>query len=332
MTRNKRLDMTESPIFIVGCPRSGKTLLRNLLRSHPNIAISPESHFIPNFYKAFGNPSNEREAYQLAKRILSLHWVRKWGLSVEPSMFVHDRTFARVVSRIYQTFAQSRGKRRWGDETPSYIYELPLLFELFPHCKVLHVIRDARDVALDWLKHRTGPKNLFIAAHGWVQSVSKGCDTGATLGSETYLEVRYEELLINTVNTLRPICEFLNEPYHEALLQPTREPAISAVPMRPHRAEDDKIIRDNHLKWKNQMTRRQRILVDSIAGELLSKLSYETEGKTRHISIVEKAFWHSHHLLEMVLYTLRRGEKSRWILSHIKIRWAWISSQFKSTY
>ena len=138
--------------------------------------------------------------------------------------------------------------------------------------------------------------------------------------------------MTNTEMTLRQICKFLNEPYHEALLQPTREPVISAVPMRPNRAEDDKIIRDNHLKWKNQMTPRQRILVESIAEEWLTKLNYETEGKTRHISIVEKAFWHSHYFLEMVIYTLRRGDKRRWVLSHIKIRWAWISSQFKPTH
>lgn len=80
MIRKQKLDMTESPIFIVGCPRSGKTLLRNLLRSHRNIAIPPESHFIPKFYKAFGNPSNEREAYQLANRILSLEVLAKVGM------------------------------------------------------------------------------------------------------------------------------------------------------------------------------------------------------------------------------------------------------------
>jgi Sulfotransferase family len=69
-------DMADAPIFIVGCPRSGTNLLRDLLRSHPRLAFPGESHFIPEFYKGYGDPKNEREARRLGARILRVNWVR----------------------------------------------------------------------------------------------------------------------------------------------------------------------------------------------------------------------------------------------------------------
>lgn len=72
-------DIDKSPIFIVGCPRSGTGLIRNLLRSHPNLTFPGESHFIPGFFKTYGDPKSEGEARELAARILNLEWINSGG-------------------------------------------------------------------------------------------------------------------------------------------------------------------------------------------------------------------------------------------------------------
>jgi hypothetical protein len=88
--------MSDSPIFIVGCPRSGTNLLRDLLRSHPHLAFPDESHFIPEFYSGYGDPKNEHEARSLAARILNLHWVQAWRLELDLSLFANDRSYRRM--------------------------------------------------------------------------------------------------------------------------------------------------------------------------------------------------------------------------------------------
>ena len=68
------------PFFIVGSPRSGTGLLRDLVRAHPAIEIPSESHFIPAFFHGYRDPLSERTARTLARRILALRWVRAWRL------------------------------------------------------------------------------------------------------------------------------------------------------------------------------------------------------------------------------------------------------------
>jgi len=196
---------SDSPIFIVGCPRSGTALLRNLLRSHPHLAFPTESHFIPAYYRGYGDPRSAREARRLAESILRLYWVRIWKLSLRPGDFADCRSFREVVCRLFETFARQQGKRRWGDKTPHYVAQIPVLLELFPAAKILQIIRDGRDVALSWLKTRMEPRNLYTAARMWRELVRAGREAGARLPRETYLEVRYERLLAEPEQTMREV-------------------------------------------------------------------------------------------------------------------------------
>ena len=167
-------DIPLAPVFIVGCPRSGTTLLRNLLSSHPHLAFRGESHFIPSFLGRHGDPPDERAARKLATEILNLRWVRDWGLELVPGDFAAERSFSAIVARLYAEVVRVEGKRRWGDKTPQYVLEIPLLFRLFPDARVLHIIRDGRDVALSWLAVNFGPENVYTSALEWRKYVEAG--------------------------------------------------------------------------------------------------------------------------------------------------------------
>jgi len=109
--------MNPPPFFIVGCARSGTSLLRDLLRSHPRLSIPTESHFIPAFYHCYGNPQSAREAVVIARAILRLQYVREWRLPITEEMFSDCRTYAEIISEIYQAWADRDGEPRWGDKT-----------------------------------------------------------------------------------------------------------------------------------------------------------------------------------------------------------------------
>jgi hypothetical protein len=277
--------VTESPIFVVGCPRSGTGLLRDLLRSHPNIAFPSESHFIPAFYRGFGDPRSDRAARLLAARILRLGFVRRWGLSIDPSSLADCRSYSELISRIYDEVARQEGKRRWGDKTPRYVVEIPLLLQLFPAAKILHLYRDGRDVALSFFAVGSGPADVYAAATTWRRCVRIGRRDGRAR-PDSYMELPYEALVRDPEPTMRRVCEFLGEDFSEAVLRPSRGPRSWRRPMigrgspTPRVAETE-IVSMNAGRWKREMSESDRSLFEWVAGDLLRELGYETEGLAR---------------------------------------------------
>ncbi|HEX8122785.1 MAG TPA: sulfotransferase [Solirubrobacteraceae bacterium] len=251
-----------APVFVVGCPRSGTGLLRDLLRSHPNLAFTGESHYIPLYYRAYGDPRSDREAVALARRILRVRWVEAWGVGRDPRSFAHHRSFATLVDDLNTTYAASAGRPRWGDKTPQYVAAMPTLRELFPAARFVHIIRDGRDVAQSLLRRPFGPANPFTAGRYWRTMVQAGRRDGATLG-EAYTEVRYEELLAEPERVLRAVIEFVGEPWSDAVLLP-----VTGRPVDPARAAS----------WRSGMPPADRALVESAAGDLLAALGYEAAG------------------------------------------------------
>lgn len=316
-----------SPIFIVGCPRSGTHLLRNLLRRHPNLTFPGESHFIPKFYKVFGEPKNESEVLKLAETILGLQWVRSWDLQVKPGDFVDCRSYSELVSGVFEAWAKKENKPRWGDKTPQYVTDIPIFVELFPACKIVHIIRDGRDVALSWLQVNFGPKNVFTAASAWKHFVQVGREAGKKLKKESYLEVQYEELLRHPVEIMTRICEFIDEPFYPEVLNPLPFYLIQnergAIFGAPHNKLESKAEIDtgNLEKWKTRMSPADRILFESVAGNLLNSLGYATEGKIRRINKTEHMLWKTHHCFWWTLKKLNSKNKYRWLKTDLLLRW-----------
>jgi hypothetical protein len=327
--------MNAPPVFIVGCGRSGTSLLRNLLRAHPRMTFPDESHFIPTFYRAYGDPTSSREACKLARIILKLWWVRKWGLSVTPESFADCRSFREVVSRLFEAYAQKANKERWGDKTPSYVLNIPTLLELFSDCQIIHIYRDGRDVALSQFKHPSAQsRNALIAATNWKHRVSVGREIGSTLPAHQYTEVRYESLISEPESTLRAVCDFLDEPFSPAMLRPNYldRKAVGRVFGPSHKLDvaTEDIVESNQQKWKRQMSVRDRALFESIAGTLLEELGYETEGHGHTPSTLERSFWRVHQGFWFLLARLNASNKRDWIPTHARMRWAIIRCRLRS--
>ena len=264
--------------------------MKNLLRAHPNLTLPQESHFIPQYYRAYGDPNNDAEAERLAAKILASKFVRKYGLPLTPAEFRHCRSYSAVVSLLYGSYARLHGKRRWGDKTPQNVTEIPTLVQLFPDAQFIHMIRDGRDVAMSWLKESYEPRNLYTAATMWNNRVRAGRKDGAALPAEQYLEVYFEQFLDDPPGAMRTVCSFLNEPFHESVLTPN--PGT-----RGARAQisHERIVTSNHGKWKRSMTKRDVALFEGVAGCLLDELGYEVTGTGRTVSRTEAAAWKAHH-------------------------------------
>ena len=321
--------MADFPIFVVGCPRSGTKLIRDLLRSHSNITFPPESHFIPRLYKLYGNPRNESEAVKIAAAILDIHWVRRFGLSLDPSSFSGCCSYGEIVSAIFGEWARLDGKPRWGDKTPQYLTDIPALVEIFPDCRIIHIYRDGRDLALSLMKQWFGPGNVYSAARSWRNMIEKARRDGRAAGPERYLELRYETLLEWPRESMEKVCKFIGEPFSEAVLTPNFVERDLNPSKHGGYGTKTEILKGNHGKWRKEMPEADRAVFESVAGNLLRELGYETEGCGRSIAAHEKLFWTVQDYSNFIWKRRNRIRVKGWLAGELFLRWASARGSFK---
>jgi hypothetical protein len=277
--RNDRSDAV--PLFIVGCGRSGTTMLRLLLDTHSEIAIPGESHFIPSLWiKRRRYDQNGLDVRKMVEDVLATQHVRAWQV---PEERVWDRveslvapTFSDVVTALFTAYADEHGKRCWGDKTPIYVLSMDLLGRLFPRAKFIHLIRDGRDVALSYLSVPWGPGTTWEAAWKWRRDVTAGRDAGSRLGRDRYLEIRYERLVSSPVSTLEQVCSFGGLTWSD---EPMARPSLDSLQVRKAHSRyharsllpPEAGLRD----WRHQMDPRKVAAFEAVAGDLLTDLGYE---------------------------------------------------------
>lgn len=273
------------PIFVVGAQRSGTTLLRYILSSHPHIYIPPESNFIPRYFGSNPNRSIRRdEAVEIVSGIFSYRmFFKDWkGDRPDPEVFVdsiESLTAENILNAIYYQYAISYEAQRWGDKSPIYSDHLGLLAKIFPQAQFIHIIRDGRDVALSMLSSYYSLRffyfDLYYAARTWKERVRKAREAGNRLGPDRYYELRYENLATDPKQEIEKICEFLDEEFHENMIQP-QSIAKSAHHSKGIHASTRKPLNTASVgKWKTQMSDDDQRLIQSVAGDLLAELGYE---------------------------------------------------------
>jgi len=283
--------------FVVGCPRSGTTLVRAMLDSHPDIALPPESYFVVDMgrklrrYERGGTFNAER----FLNHLCAHRWFRKWGLGQEEVarsfQLRPPRDFSDAVRLAFSTYAAERGKDRYGDKTPNYVLRLRLLAALFPEARFLHVIRDGRDVASSLLDSEMGLRSLSEAALSWRLHVGRGRSAGPALGPDRYMEIRYEDLVSDPESHLRRVCTFFEltfDPmmlrYHErasSLVANFGRPQIHSGLFLPPTLG----VRD----WRNELSPADVARFESLAGDLLDACGYKRATSRRTLDRIHRS-------------------------------------------
>ena len=273
------------PFFIVGAARSGTTLLRVMLDRHPDLAIPPESHFIPRLWKRrarYGSGDRIERPGEFLRDLGADARFRSWDLAIEA---VRDElarrgdgaapTFADAIDAAFTAYARAQGKTSWGDKTPRYVDDLPLLGTLFPDARFVHVIRDGRDVALSVLDMERLHAHAATAARVWARQIREGRAAGRALGPDRYLELRYEDLLDETEKRLREVCAFLGLSFSRGMLE-HGDRALDRIPKRQRGMHSrlalppTKGLRD----WRSQMDANELAEFEAVAGDELEACGY----------------------------------------------------------
>jgi len=271
------------PFFVVGAQRSGTTMLRLMLNNHPRLAVPFESGFIPVFFgrlAEYGSLTEPSNAERLLNDICLHPKVDKGGLVPDVAAVLSRRiaSYRDLVDAIFREYAKRKGKARWGDKTPAYITEVETIASIFPEARLIHVVRDGRDVALSLGGLNWGSRHIPRIAQDWRWKTVLAHKVGTVLG-DRFLEVRFEDIVRDAEGELRRICEFLGEPFDPAVLaySASAESEMPPDSMQWHRTSTRPPDPAKVYEWKRRMPIADRILFEAAAGDALELFGYERE-------------------------------------------------------
>lgn len=212
-----------SPAFIVGVMRSGTTLLSATLNRHPLVCVTPETDFLYKLSRYPGGSEGFRRDWpdSLYRIVDRMKPTAEWD---KPAVLLERRVHGRPLTgreaflELGAMIAQRYGKRLWVEKTPNHINCLPFIRQLFPEARIIHIVRDGRDVADSLSRVSFGSPNYFDNLLRWMREV-EGADAFAASDRNT-LAVRYEDLVADPGSTMREVCQFLGIGFVPAMLQP----------------------------------------------------------------------------------------------------------------
>jgi Sulfotransferase family len=271
-----------APVFVVGSPRSGTTLLYDTLLSAGGFAIYlGESNIFNLLAPRFGDLRVRKNRERMFNVWLGSRLFRVSGLErrqIEEQ--VHDcRNAGDFLRIVMDELARQQKAWRWAGNAPEEVLHLRQIKETIPEALIIHVIRDGRDVSLSlsekryirpfpW-KDRETPEG---AALYWEWIVQKGRTAGAMLGQD-YTEVRFEELVRDPRAVLGRLSSFLDQNLDYDRIQRT---AIGTV-ARPNTSFSAQQQRGFNpvARWKQQLTPDRLTRIEGLVGRTLSELGYE---------------------------------------------------------
>jgi Sulfotransferase family len=267
--------MSNSPIFVVGMNGSGTTMLADSLGKHPTLYMCPfESKVLPFFIAEldrFGDLTLAENRRRLADDIgrSKPYWQanRKTPVIVADKDLADCHTFGDVVTCIYRYLAAKEGKFRWGEKSPMNVQHIGALAAHFPTARFIHIIRDGRDAAQSF--HRRWGFNPRHTIWRWKRAVLDGCRQGAELGTDRYMEVRYESLTTEPEGEMRRICRFADLSFEAVVL----ESSMRHMDPNNPAAVLGRIARNSE-KWRTYFDAQQLAALETISGRVLAELGY----------------------------------------------------------
>src|SRR5215470_8844570 len=168
----------DRPIFVLGCPRSGTTLLQLMLHAHPRIAIPPETRFLLPAYErrgSFGDLADPAARERLADFVTGPGGrFAELGLDadeVRRRIVAAPGTLGSALGAVLAAYAARHGKARWGDKRPAYALHAGVLLRLFPDAQFLHLVRDGRDCVASLQRMPWWHAGVHEAAATWAQTL-----------------------------------------------------------------------------------------------------------------------------------------------------------------
>lgn len=273
----------DDPFFIIGSGRCGSTLLRLILGGHSRIVIPPETWFLLEWTRRFDATARLTKSEVEEVVDLTTNHYRWPDFEVNADEFrsqaraVQQPTLRSLADLIFDEFRRREGCARWGEKTPRYFRIIPELSKIYPDARFIHLVRDGRDVAKSFYDRKWLGGCLHRNTAEWIEATAAVQRDCPQLGDSNFLEVRYEDLVLETEATIGRICDFLGEESEPAMFS-WEDAVTDKVPSRElhihgklHRQPEPADVG----RWKRELTPFQVACLEAYIGDRLVDFGYE---------------------------------------------------------
>jgi hypothetical protein len=272
-----------------------------MLDTHPELAIPPETHFLPALIELYAG-GREPGTEELVEAVETHPGWRDFGMDENELRIAFAGRAghgpagdaAGAIRAFFAAYASAHEKPRWGDKTPVYVESIAQIgAALGGQARFVHLIRDGRDVAVSRgaraVKRGREATPAREEAETWKRRIEGARAEAHEV--EHYLELRYEDLIADTKRVLRQICEFIDLEYDPAMLDyheraSERLSELSDLPgkggkVRPgseriaaHALTSEPPRADRVERWRTELSPEGIAAYEEAAGDLLAELGY----------------------------------------------------------
>ena len=271
------------PIFIVGPPRSGTSLLSALIGSHSRIACGPETDLFRAFplkeARKIAQKHNWRKS--AVRRLENIKYpdgeslATQFGLGPDQLMQYLDTqpgSVRSIYSVIPALFAKVQDKVRWAEKTPSHLFYVDQIREEFPDAKIIRIIRDPRDSIPSFIKN-IGLSSSYVGEfYRWTEVYTKS--NPLFEHDAQSMTVRYEDLVSDPEKEVKSICSFIGENFEPEMLNRAGAEHVRVASETWKQDIDKKITAENIYAWKKRMDPNIARAASLICYEALQNLGY----------------------------------------------------------
>ena len=273
------------PVIIGGCPRSGTTLLRTMLHSHPDLAIPRETRFVIEAWqrrKRFGDLGKVANRRRLARWIFRRPKSQARRLGLDPDeaiarLVAAPPTLGSLLATCFVMYAENEDKPRWGDKRPMYASRMTAVWDLFPDAHFFHVVRDPRACVASLRKLHWYDGNIASMVELWERSLKSVDAWRGKLAADQLLDVRYEDLVRDPEATLKRVAGVAGLGAGEAALeQMLRYHEVKEWRSQRYHANLSRPLDESRVSgWRETLEMSEIAFVEEATGPLMRRWGYE---------------------------------------------------------
>jgi hypothetical protein len=287
--------MKLSPIFIIGNPRSGTTLLRLILHAHSRFSIPPEAGFSMWLYQKYRDYSpNQLDSFleDMSKSKKIENWNINWDTLKGYLDAKAPLSYSELIDLIYRFYGETVGKNdvRWGDKNNFYLNYIDQIKAIFPNAVFLHIVRDGRNVACSYKRlsqkkfvSQEAPKlpsDIYEIATEWHNNLNTIRNSFEKFNYKNVKEIRLEDLTEHPRKVIVEMLKYIGEEYEEDVLNYFRmeetmggEPSQYLIEWKEKNTKP--IQREPKDKYKEILSSSEISAFNRIASKNLSYYNYQ---------------------------------------------------------
>ena len=266
----------DRPVFVVGNPRSGTTLLASMLGRHPAVTSTPETLFLSEVQYQITPwlPHGPQAVAERLARSRAKHLGLETELVAGSLAALPQLTPRNVFATLLELHRQRQDKPRVLEKSPPHLRHVEQLLDWFPGARVLWIVRDGRACVASLLKVDWASSDPAVLAHQWRRNMRFGLAAEAAAGPRM-LRLSYEALVADPRACMAPVFDFLGLGPHPAVFDHRIEAGTISPFEQDWKAKvTQPVDRARRDAWQSELAPADLQRAAAVMNPLLAQLGY----------------------------------------------------------